>query len=233
MRYFLFLLVATATIWAQDEPRVLVGIKGGTNLNNTYTETYFSRFSRDPQPQDGAFGGAARDKGYLVGPSVEVRLPWRFSVEANALYSRLNYESYSLFRRPDDVTVEAAGANSVNRWDLPFLLKYRLPRVFTIQPFVSSGGSFSFRHHERSDFRQVTYRPEEVTTFQGTNTVANPRLFGKAFIAAAGVEWQTGPVRLAPEFRYVRQERQSLGSASIGRDQVQFLVGISFGRSGD
>src|SRR6476661_3389813 len=65
---------------------------------------------------------ASESKLYLVGPMVDVALPYHFSFEADALYSRFGYTSTTYGLLGDSFT-ERVRANS---WEFPLLAKYRL-----------------------------------------------------------------------------------------------------------
>ena len=82
-----------------------VGAKGGLRL------------TRDPQEYD-----TSDSKPYLVGPMIEIRLPFHFGVEADALYSRLGNTSYiPLIANASTIRTIA------NLWEFPLLTKYRVP----------------------------------------------------------------------------------------------------------
>jgi hypothetical protein len=66
---------------------------------------------------------------YTLGPYLELRLPARLSIEADALY-----RSYS-FRGP-------GFSNSTNTWEFPVLLKHKLLSG-PIKPYFEAGASFS------------------------------------------------------------------------------------------
>lgn len=67
----------------------------------------------------GATGG-----GFVIGPTVEIRLPFGLGVEGDALYRAINRGPY--------------GSN----WEFPILVRYRLPLRKRFSPFVVGGASF-------------------------------------------------------------------------------------------
>jgi hypothetical protein len=68
---------------------------------------------------------------YVVGPFVEVKLPWKFSVEVDALYRSYEYQ-----------LAPGASNNSVGSWEFPVMAKRKL---FSgpIKPYVEGGLVFS------------------------------------------------------------------------------------------
>jgi len=70
---------------------------------------------------------ASRGGRFVIGPTVELRLPFGLGIEADALYRSVRYPSGS-------------------SWEFPILAKYRLPVRGRVVPFAVGGGSF-----ERND----------------------------------------------------------------------------------
>jgi hypothetical protein len=92
-----------------------VGVKAGVPLNDVYVNA--------GQGQVPRFGTTDR---YLIGPEVDLNLPFHLGVEADALFRR-----YRL------------GGSGVNEWDFPILLKYRFSAVPVLHPFVDAGPIFN------------------------------------------------------------------------------------------
>jgi hypothetical protein len=61
---------------------------------------------------------------YVIGPMVELRLPFGIGIEADLLYRR-----YTL-------------GGTVNHWEFPILAKYRFPGPI-VHPYVAAGPSFN------------------------------------------------------------------------------------------
>ncbi len=92
-------------------------------------------------------------------------------------------------------------------WEFPFLLKYRLP-VKGINPFLETGPSFRA---------------------SGNLNGSQPSRFG--FSAGLGVEQNWKALRVAPVLRYTRWQRDpATRQWKTVPDQLEFLVGFSFGR---
>jgi len=213
----LWLLLLAAAAFAQP---VTIGVRAGARLNSEIES-----------------GGNSESKAYLAGPMVELRLPHRFALEADALYSRFGYSStarFSVVRDPfthqplNNVVTERARANS---WEFPLVLKYRLAAPF----YVLAG--YAPRHiggtYEVSGYAETSSAGQAVP-ISGSGTASYST--NHAFVLGAGVAWRAGPVRVEPEVRYLRS-KNALGTLSgdaafhvLGsRNEVQILVGIGWG----
>jgi hypothetical protein len=70
---------------------------------------------------------------YIVGPVVEVRLPFGFAVEADGLYHGASYHLANAGGLP--------AAIKSSSWELPYLAKFRFP-IPLVKPFVVAGGAY-------------------------------------------------------------------------------------------
>ncbi len=75
----------------------------------------------------------SNSKGYVFGPTFEIRLPFGLGVEVDALYRPLSYDF-------QDVNSSASHASFAS-WEFPILGKYRFPFP-VVKPFVDAGPSF-------------------------------------------------------------------------------------------
>jgi hypothetical protein len=71
----------------------------------------------------------ASSNSYTLGPYVEVRLPWHFSVEADALYRGLHFNN-------------VVASASAGQWDFPVMAKYKFFKG-PVKPYVEGGLDFS------------------------------------------------------------------------------------------
>ncbi|MDQ6758407.1 MAG: hypothetical protein M3Z32_00910, partial [Acidobacteriota bacterium] len=91
----------------------------------------FSFGLRVGTPLDEAFtNGGARNvlqetQRLVIGPTVELRLPFHLGVEADALYRR-----YTI-------------GGTVNNWEFPILVMYRFSGAPLIHPYIAAGPSFN------------------------------------------------------------------------------------------
>lgn len=205
---------------AQDEPRLSIGVKGGAFLKDLFDYRQYSRFGFDNDFRSSLNNyGDAREKRYLAGPSVEVRIPFHLSVEFDALYIRLNGEVYN--PSAASTTVTTGYQATANRWEFPLLVKYNLPGAHWLHPFVGAGPSFSL-------LTQENYRVTTTGTSQ-SNVNPDPRNFGTGFTVAGGLSFGSAHFRLTPEMRYTRRQ-QDVFILPTSQDGIQALIGISFGR---
>src|SRR5216684_782344 len=137
------LLAAPANVLGQ---RLLVGIVGGTNLTPDF-HTFRTDFL-DPDFPNGltTFLLYSDSKDFIVGPTLEVALLQRFSVEVDALHRSLQLKRAFIFpggQRSNE------GGDAIGTWEFPVLLKYKLP-LSQVHPFVELGPSFRTRKNPSS-----------------------------------------------------------------------------------
>ena len=137
---------------------------------------------------------------FIVGPKLELRLPWRLSVEADALHRPVH-------QKTDDVTKYSGGTKTIYdfpestnaTWEIPVLVKYRFSDS-NWHPFLNAGPS---------------YRP--VGTGRNLSHVG--------ITIGAGIEVQAWHVTLSPQVRYTHW-KASYGFSEPVLDQVEVFVGI-------
>ena len=171
----LSLLVCALTVGAVAQP-VSVGVKFGVPVTDAL-ETF--------RGNQAAY--VSNTHRYLVGPTVQLNLPFRFSIEVDALYRRLGYE-YNQFAGAGSPTSTRTVANS---WEFPVLGKYAIWGG-PVRPFIDAGANF--RHISGVDQVRSTLNAVNVT-------VAAPE-FNKdndiGFVFGGGVEFKLGPMRITP-----------------------------------
>jgi len=159
-------------------------------------------------------------KRYLIGPTVEFRLPWRLSIGVDALYKRIGYEYQ---QTAPNVLTTGTVANS---WEFPALLRWEvLPGP--IRPFVDAG--MSIRHI--SGISQVRAVANVVTEINNAPEFNKGNDIG--FVFGGGVAFKLSRVRVSPEFRYVRWGSEAFRDPvrsllRTNRNQGDFLLGFTF-----
>ena len=209
MKITLLLFAAVFTAAAQP---VSVGVKAGVPITDAFDTAQGNQASY-----------ASNTHRYVVGPTVQLNLPFRFSIEVDALYRRLGF-NYNQFAGPGSPTFTSTTANS---WEFPVLGKWAvLPGP--VRPFIDFGANF--RHISGVD--QIRNTAAAV----GVNVSSVPEFhkdfdIGAAF--GAGLEFKIGWLRLTPEFRYTRWGTENF-TDPIGdllhtnKNQGDFMIGLTF-----
>lgn len=191
MKLSLLLLGCAATAFSQP---FSAGIKGGlplTDFLNTVNGVTSTTTDR-----------------YLVGPMVELRLPFGLGVELDALYRHFDYTE-----------VINSGINAINTlghsgdWEFPLVAKYKFPS-HVVRPYVEGGVSW--------DTLSGISNAAGITTQHSTVTGA---VFG------AGIDIHALVIHVAPEIRYTRWTSAHYSIADVlnsNQNQAEFLVGITF-----
>jgi hypothetical protein len=161
---------------------------------------------------------------WTVGPTVEFHLPAGLSIEVDALYQRIGYNSAtsaSILSGTNLIplvgTLGAASATA-NAWEFPLLIKYRAGKK-TFRPFLDAGASF----HSISGFKQLTNLtnpPQLVKNFDG------------GVVVGGGLDAHF-LLHFEPEIRYTRWFTNAFtdptGSGlSSNRNEFEFLLGVRF-----
>lgn len=77
------------------------------------------------------FTGVTRSSDFLIGPVVELTIPFGFAIELDGLYHQAEYT----LNLPTPVDIKA------NAWELPYLAKFRFP-IPLLKPFIEGGGAY-------------------------------------------------------------------------------------------
>jgi opacity protein-like surface antigen len=207
---WIFLWMASAGIAGP----LSVGIRGGLPLTDFFEDV-----------NSGNFVLTSTTHRYIVGPSVELRLPAGFGLEFDALYRRLNYNSsFNL------VDVFTNNRTTGNAWEFPLLAKYRLPTPL-IKPYIDAGVAFD----TLSGLKQTvvsTIAPNRQTTTTTSNPSELSNSTTTGFVIGFGAEIKAVVLRISPEIRYTRWGSSHFklpnGSALSNQNQAEFLVGFTF-----
>jgi hypothetical protein len=213
-RAIAFLLHVLGTVGA-GQHLAGVGVKGGVPLLDAFEQNTSSPF----------FHHSFNTKRYTVGPTIEFSLPLKLFFEADALYNRLDYDSTLM--GVDTFTRSATRANS---WQFPMLLKKEVS-LARMQTFADLG--YSLRHVTGQSHIVNIVFPAFITD----RTVDSPELvhtWVNGFVVGGGLTFQSGPMKISPEFRYTRWAdpnfRSATGSFQSSLNQADFLLGISWSK---
>ena len=179
---------------------------------------------------------SSKTKRYTVGPTVEWRFPYGFGIEFDALYSRLNYDSYYFARTPSSGHRSSFTSTRADRWNFPILLKWQHD-VHAIRPFVDGGVAFDHISGVVSNFSNES-RDFSGFTSELTGKTSHPLELSDAnsegFVAGGGIAIRAGRyVHLLPEVRYTRWFSRNFDRApgtifSTNLNEITFLLGIAF-----
>lgn len=180
---------------------VSVGVKGGVALTDAFEDNTFTY----PNTLTGTvvIHNYSPSKDWLVGPFVELRLPFGLGVEADGLFRQVHFATV-------DPGVSTPFQIQSNTWEFPILAKYRF-KLPVVRPYVDAGPSFR-------------------TT---ANTFSGSTLSHHGFAAGVGVDIKALVLHVSPEIRYTRWGSDTIPAGAAGPpysnlNQVEFLVGISF-----
>jgi hypothetical protein len=165
----------------------------------------------------------------LFGPIAEVGVTHRLMVEINALYKpKFNYTNVYTHVNAT-VQLDKTTDVSAHSWEIPLLLKYRVPKHDRI--FV--GGGFSARNVVGTtqtlttvDLYPLGLPPTTTSTRSSDGDIVNHWTYGP--VIAAGVDLQVHKVHFQPELRYTRWNAAPF-PYSMHLDSFQALVGIAIG----
>ena len=212
MRIVALLLAGAAVLPAQPFG---LGIKAGVPL------TDFFKTASSPR-----FGFNSNTKRYIIGPSVELRLPKGLGVEFDALFRRINYSSTSLL-----VDVLTAGVTTGNAWEFPLMLKYRAGHG-PAKPFVNVGVSFDSIYGLSQTVVSTIAAVNRVTRVTSSDVPEYRNKVNKGFVIGGGVDVHALLIHISPEIRYTRWGTEVFsdpqGLLRSQRNQAEFLLGISF-----
>lgn len=201
------LFVAGACLFAQP---IGVGIRGGIPLTDLF----------DTVGNSGSNVLRTSTDRFIVGPMVELRLPFGLAVEGDALYSRANLSGATSQFLLGSTNLDA------NSWEFPVVLKKKFGGAnaiaASVRPYVEAGASF----RRLSGLGSL---PSFITGNQNGSVDTN----NTGFVAGGGVEVKVLFLRVAPEIRFTRWGSDNFvgGLANIfktNRNQGQFLVGLYF-----
>jgi hypothetical protein len=212
-RILYFGLLITMGICGVSAQVVSLGVKGGIGFTD-------------------ASSGQDESRPYVVGPSIEFRLPAHFAVEVDALYQRLgNTTQFNFFGG-----IIAPGTNGpfpvsaiyrvrANSWEFPVLGKYYLrPRTAAWQPFIGTGWALRTSGIHTNGSVTTADSSGATSTSAYHNHYQSSVDMGAVF--AAGVKYRVGRLTFAPETRYTRWGGSDTNFNR--KNEAGVLLGITF-----
>lgn len=165
-------------------------------------------------------------KNLVIGPMIEVRLPFGLAVEANALYRRIGYDSSRT-----ELGTTTTSRIRANAWELPIMGKMGIgPHLLPVRFFAGVGYATRYVTNVSAELTQAGIEIPVNTQF----LLANDPIHG--MILTTGGEFKVPfLVRIVPEIRYTRwgsrsfDEQGSRGFyAQSSKNQLDLLVGFQF-----
>ena len=175
-----------------------------------------------PFPPFDVEGDTSTTNTYIIGPTVELRLPRNLSVEVDALFRHYRYQ-WHFFLIGNGNQTSATG----NAWEIPFLVKYSLTRRF-LKPYVDGGAALDFVQGLSAEVDH--YDILSSTTIRTSSPTDLVHRVAPGVVIGGGVDVRARFLRLSPEIRYTRWASQHFVNyyTDTNKNQVEFLLGIAF-----
>jgi opacity protein-like surface antigen len=214
MRLFCLLLLSAAAVCAQP---VGFGIKGGLPMNDFLDAARNQNFRFDTTTNR-----------YIVGPMVELRLPFGLGIELDALYRHFGYNSFSSTSGITTTVTDARTSSSA--WEFPLVGKYKFKGIPLLRPYVEAGVSWNRLSGLTQDVKTT------IANVTRTSSTSNPPELNKetarGFVIGAGVDIKALVIHITPEIRFTRWGAKQFidpgGLLNSNRNQGEILIGISF-----
>src|SRR2546423_2914346 len=120
-------LLLLSAVAAVAQP-IGLGLKGGLPLNDFLNAAKSQTFRFDTTTNR-----------YIVGPSVELRLPHGLGIEVDVLYRHFGYSSFGNI--VGTATTVADARTSGSAWEFPLVGKYKF-KTGLVRPYVEAGVSW-------------------------------------------------------------------------------------------
>jgi opacity protein-like surface antigen len=223
MRLLLLSLAGAAIAFAQP---VTFGVRVGEPLTDFVSTV-------QNEPIEGILGQFSNfysnTRPYVLGPTVEFRLPAGLGIEFDALYRRLNYSGTEVTTNGLASVTTAISSTSADAWEFPLLLKYKF-KIPLVKPYVDAGFAWDTLAGLKQSIRQT------VGAITNTSTTSTPADLNKkgtsGFVLGAGVDIHAVVLHLSPEIRYTHwgspHFENPAGLVTSNQSQAEFLLGITF-----
>ena len=222
MRFWLLFLAGTAAAFAQP---FSFGIKGGVPLTDFFDAVHSDNF--------GYFSSTNR---YIVGPTAELRLPFGFGIEFDALYRHLHYTSVEPSANP--LISSVTSSTESGAWEFPLLLKYRF-HFPLVRPFVDGGVAWDTLSGLSQTVTQIIPVSGTITSSSNSSPSELQHSTINGIVFGGGVDIHALVIHILPEIRYTHWTSPHFAINDIGvpstpvgslhstQDQFEFLVGFT------
>lgn len=181
-------------------------------------------------------GFQSSNRPYSVGPTGSVTF-WRgLGVQADALYSRVGYESALPFiSTPSSGSYAAQEWVRANVWTFPILGTYRLKGIL-LEAGVSASRVSKVELRGISQTRRLLDRDISIGRYTADSTSELKNEWGAGPTFGIGWEAHVKWLRFVPELRYTRMTRRQFGGQGPGpsnvdsnANQLEVMLGILAG----
>jgi len=214
----LLVVSCVAAISCRAQNWISIGVKGGVPLTDAFADRSVQQAIgiRIPFGPPQTFSQTTRfsngSRNFILGPTLELRLPFGVAVEADALYRPMEFQIQIKQTIPPFLVTRTTLMDRGDVWEFPILAKYRLP-LPRLKPYLAGGPSF-----------------------RATAASLPKQMSGTGIAAAIGIETRIGHLRLAPEVRYTHWGADSAypspNHVTSYQNQVEFLMGLATGATG-
>ncbi len=212
MKPLILLFVGGAAAFSQP---FTFGVKGGVPL------TDFLNVASALPDQPSALANTNR---YVVGPTVELRLPAGLGIEFDALFRQYDYQTTGGL-----IVGSTSTKANTNAWEFPLLLKYRMP-TRVVRPFLDAGVAWDHLQGIEATVTRIV-SPLVTTTTQTSNPPELKETTTMGAVFGAGLDIHLLVLHLSPEVRYTRWTSQHFTFGNVlnsSHNQAEFLLGITF-----
>jgi hypothetical protein len=226
LRQFILAVGVLVCFWpsAGFAQSVRAGLRAGAQV------TPFLTMATSPPLQTASQNGSAP-----VGPSFELLLPRRITVEASALRKRLNYSTTLVWYIPisGGLRTVTNSDTTATSWEIPLLLKWRIKQN-RVSPLVGVGLSLRHIGGRTHSYGLQQVGVASVAPFDRTESIRElDNVWTQGIIGSTGWSLQTGVFHFSPELRYTRWANFALREPRSPRvtsklDQLEFFVGVTF-----
>jgi hypothetical protein len=212
----LMLFLTLVTVGPAFGQIVSLGVKAGVPTGDAFTP-------------DSVVTSLARR--YLVGATAELHLPFRFSVELDAIYKKTGFDSAF---HSTDIGIYTDHLTA-NQWEFPLLAKYELKGFGPVRPFVDAGPVLRHLTGISDTSTYLNYFPvvtSGTSVFSNSQEVQNRNSPG--FAVGGGVTLKWWHLRVSPEIRYTHWGNNAFrtflaeATATSNPNQTDVLVGFTF-----
>jgi len=154
---------------------------------------------------------------YIVGPEVELNLPFGFGAEFDVLYRHFNFTNINGVFNSAGAALTSTG--SAGNWEFPLVAKYKFHGKI-VRPYVEAGVAWDTLTGVTgtvSHFAGLSVNPAKNTT--------------TGVVIGGGLDIHAVLIHIKPELRYTRWTSQQFNAAGVlnsNQNQAEFLVGITF-----